>query len=411
MTKIAKKRVTAGTLPTRRSHDNLEKRSPFSVLRSPFSVLRSPLQHGSLIRQSAVRITLFLILVVLSSCGNLTDGGTTLTLLVSGKSVAYTPGSGPDDPSQLTYTIHGSGPGILTKTVQGGGSITLSLVPGNWTIQVTASYQGIPYAESEPQSVNVQAGGNNTAPITIGPAWSAGNSVDFGGGTVTEYKYFSAASDAATNALDAYLSGLGAGNYVVIVDGTHTISPRTLAGTVSLRGSGTLKLATNGSMFTVNATTAKLILRGVKLEGLTTNTASLVSVSYGTLEMYDGSAISGNYASNGGGVLVGSGTFIMSGGTINGNTSVNGAGVYVSGAFTMSGSAVISGNTALSHGGGVFVNVGGTFTMSGGTIYGSSGDANSNYAASGGYSLYNNGTATNGGLPITNSDSHITGVP
>ncbi|GHV85414.1 hypothetical protein AGMMS50230_10220 [Spirochaetia bacterium] len=378
-----------------------------------------------------MRITLFLILVVLSSCGNLTDGGTTLTLLVSGKSVAYIPGSGPDDPSQLTYTIHGSGPGILSKTVQGGGSITLSLVPGNWTIQVTASYQGVPYAESKPQSINVQAGGNNAAAIDMGSAWSAGNTEDFGGDP-DEYKHFSA-SDADSD-LRYYLNTTAAGKKVaVIVDGTHTINPVTMsvAGTViSLRGSGTIKLgSTNGSLFSANAG-ATLILRGPNLVGRDNNNTVLVNINNSSLYMYAGEIrdnTNGGNISYGGGVYVGStSTFTMEGGSITHNIASsapnfgNGGGVYVGsgGTFTMKGSAVISRNiSSIGYGGGVAVlgTTGtATFNMEGGTISNNESHVTGSNGGGGVFLSANSGSAiftmSNGTISGNTAAAHGGGV-
>jgi hypothetical protein len=81
--------------------------------------------------------------------------------------------------------------------------------------------------------------------------------------------------------------------------------------------------------------------------------------------------ISGNTAQAGGGVAIGSGSFIMEGGKISGNkTPMSGGGVEVAGGtFTMRGGE-ISSNTAQG-GGGVAVNgglLGGKFIKSGGTI-------------------------------------------
>ena len=96
-----------------------------------------------------------------------------------------------------------------------------------------------------------------------------------------------------------------------------------------------------------------------------------VELSNGAFIMYGGS-ITGNTATNNGGVYVsGGGTFNMLGGEITGNTAAGSGGVYVSngigsiGKFTMSGGE-ISGNTADSYGGGVYVTpYNSTFTMSG----------------------------------------------
>ena len=87
--------------------------------------------------------------------------------------------------------------------------------------------------------------------------------------------------------------------------------------------------------------------------------------------MKEGSMITGNNASNGGAVVVQTGTFDMEGGTITGNSaSLWGGGVQVlttSATFNMSG-GIISGNTSLESGGGVSVFQGATFNMSGGSV-------------------------------------------
>jgi uncharacterized repeat protein (TIGR02543 family) len=120
--------------------------------------------------------------------------------------------------------------------------------------------------------------------------------------------------------------------------------------------------------------------------------------SGGAFPMSGGGEVSGNEATasiaNGGGVYVG-GTFKMSGGAVSGNTATNGGGVFVAAnnAFKMSGGTV-SGNTA-TNGGGVSVNTQGTFTKSGdSTIYGDTNtehtpNSNENTASSGnGHAVY-----------------------
>ena len=87
--------------------------------------------------------------------------------------------------------------------------------------------------------------------------------------------------------------------------------------------------------------------------------------SGGTFNMYSGT-ITGNTASQGGGVCVNGGTFNLYGGTITGNTAPKGGGVYVNsgGTFNMYGEATsVSNNTATGSGGGVYV--GGAFTVAG----------------------------------------------
>jgi fibronectin type 3 domain-containing protein len=149
--------------------------------------------------------------------------------------------------------------------------------------------------------------------------------------------------------------------------------------TISLKGKGgnrTVSLAGNGALFTVNSGATLVLDSDVTLKGHSSNTASLVYVNPdGNLVLKDGAKISGNtvvaVAAAGGGVFVRSGTFTMSGGEISGNTASEGGGVNLNSTatFTMSG-GTISGNTVSgSYGGGVLVN-GGTFTMSDGAISG-----------------------------------------
>ena len=114
---------------------------------------------------------------------------------------------------------------------------------------------------------------------------------------------------------------------------------------------------------------------------ITANTQQGVCINVESKFNMSGGEISGNKATNGGGVYINCanskyvGTeFNMSGGEISGNKATNGGGVYVHGdsvtkpKFNMSGGE-ISGNEA-DTGGGVYVGSYGTFTMSGGEITG-----------------------------------------
>jgi hypothetical protein len=163
--------------------------------------------------------------------------------------------------------------------------------------------------------------------------------------------------------------------YIVEVKADETIAPRTfeykdaINVTVALMGDGvnrTIKLSSNGRMFTVRSGVTLILGNNITLQGHKDNTGPMVYVNGGTFKMNNGSTVTGNGET---GVNVYSGTFEMSGGAISGNnTSTNGGGVYMSGsAFTMSG-GTISGNTA-SNGGGVYVSSG-TFTTTGGSILG-----------------------------------------
>ncbi|MCL2207757.1 MAG: T9SS type A sorting domain-containing protein [Fibromonadales bacterium] len=165
-----------------------------------------------------------------------------------------------------------------------------------------------------------------------------------------------------------------------------------------------LKRGVSGDLFTVPSNTSlifeEIIIDGDKDGEFANGGGSLVSVyGGGTLTMKEGAVVCNNSSyNNGGGVSVGSGTFIMSGGSISGNSGA-GSGVYVGdGTFTMNGGS-ITGNSAGNHGGGVLVS-GGTFTMSGGSITGNS----SSYG--GGVYVFS-GTFTMSGGSITGNSGGV----
>jgi hypothetical protein len=127
---------------------------------------------------------------------------------------------------------------------------------------------------------------------------------------------------------------------------------------------------------------------------------------YGTsaFTMNDGE-ISHNKADRGGGVLLRSGTFEMSGNSVisNNESTTTGGGVCIeyNGAFNMN-AGTISGNTAADQGGGVY-QTNGTFTMTGGTIYGSGAGNLSNTAGNGAAYYKAGGTSNPTGLVTTDS--------
>ena len=138
---------------------------------------------------------------------------------------------------------------------------------------------------------------------------------------------------------------------------------------------------------------------------ITANTQQGVCINVESKFNMSGGEISGNKATNGGGVYIncanskyGGTEFTMSGGKISGNKATNGGGVYVWGdsthepKFTMSGGE-ISGNEA-DTGGGVYVGSYGTFTMSGGEITGNNTADNSK---------------TNGNVYVYTAAFHVSG--
>jgi len=170
--------------------------------------------------------------------------------------------------------------------------------------------------------------------------------------------------------------------YILEVNADETIAPNNRLAfsgginiTVVLRGIGgnrTIRLRSNGSMFTIGNNVTFILDNNITLQGHKGNREYLINIphsSSGTFRMRTGSIITGN---DYGGVYNGyGGTFEMNGGTIsNNNTPNSGGGVYNdnNGTFIMTGGS-ISGNTANSTGGGVCM-WGGTFTMRGGTISG-----------------------------------------
>jgi len=196
--------------------------------------------------------------------------------------------------------------------------------------------------------------------------------------------------------------------YILEVNADENIAPTTLqfSGainvTIGLRGDDenrTIRLRSNGTMFTVNSNVTLVLENNITLMGYPQNTESLVLVNGGTLRLRTGSTITGNASREGGGIFFRSGTFEMSGGSISGNSANNGGGVYVSlapvSSFTMSGGE-ISGNSAI-NGGGMYMSSA-NFTMSGGTI---SGNTATN---GGGVYVHNIGTfAMRGGTISSNS--------
>ncbi|MCL2328753.1 MAG: hypothetical protein FWC39_09635 [Bacteroidetes bacterium] len=198
--------------------------------------------------------------------------------------------------------------------------------------------------------------------------------------------------------------------YIVEVNANENIAPHTLEYkgainiTVVLRGDSinrTIRLSSHGSMFTVNSNVTFILDNNITLHGHNQNTDAMVRVHGGNFKMNDGSTITGNSNS---GVYVdsrGTGTFEMTGGTISGNTASQGGGVNVWGTFTMTG-GIISGNTASQYGGGVSAGNTATFTMTGGTISGNSANTGGGVFARGFFTM-------RGGIITSNTASEYGG--
>ena len=139
---------------------------------------------------------------------------------------------------------------------------------------------------------------------------------------------------------------------------------------------------------------------------ISNNSAGGVENDSGTLTI-TGGVITGNTATNGGGVYSNA-TMTMSGGEIYGNTATNGGGVYSTGTVTMSG-GIIHDNTATVYGGGVCV-AGGSFTMTAGQIYHNSAQNGNEIATNGGSATITGGTisptAPSGGSFLPDFDAN-----
>ncbi|MCL1885919.1 MAG: InlB B-repeat-containing protein, partial [Dehalococcoidia bacterium] len=158
--------------------------------------------------------------------------------------------------------------------------------------------------------------------------------------------------------------------------------------------------------------------------GATGNSRGITIGNGGALRLTSGS-ISGNAASDGGGVFNDGGTFTMSGGSISGNAANRGGGIFNDGTFTLTGGTIggspVTKNSARSDGGGIY-NAGSfaQMTMSGGTISynsatGGGGVCNSgiyemtagtisgNYASGGGGVLNYNSFSMSGTAAITDN--------
>jgi len=174
--------------------------------------------------------------------------------------------------------------------------------------------------------------------------------------------------------------------YIIVVNANESIEPYIFEYneatniTIILRGDSTnrtISLKSNGTMFTVKENVTFILDNNIILQGHSGNTASVVWINGGKFTM-NGGIISGNTATNGGGVYI-DGTFIMDGGKISGNTATYGGGVYRAseGNFIMKAGAITN-NTARENGGGVYVQSGFfvTFSKTGGTITGYDSDQN-----------------------------------
>jgi len=268
---------------------------------------------------------------------------------------------------------------------------------GRWTVSQTIYVEGLP--------------SQGVADAVWGTGWRVACNAIIVYGREPELEVIADITVTNADEWDAALNIIRNGGfykaYTIIIGGSFSVSGST-ANTfgsapgieVTLKGSGTVSLNSNGNLIRIYNAYQTLIIdsENVTLQGKSANNNSLVSVSGSDakLELRNGTITGNAGSSSGGGVYVqGNGTFIMSGGTISGNTvsgqlASGGGGVSIySGNFTMSG-GTISGNSVTFSaadqvrvgGGGVLVNGSGIFTMTGGTISGNRVTITSTFASS-----------------------------
>jgi uncharacterized repeat protein (TIGR02543 family) len=209
------------------------------------------------------------------------------------------------------------------------------------------------------------------------------------------------------------------GAYTIAVSANEIVAPKTLSYSgknvgITLNGGASeriITLSTIGSLFTIESGVALTLGDNITLQGMSSNTASLIRVNSGGTFVMSGGTISGNtttasYSYGGGVYVASSGAFTLTSGTISGNTASGstygcGGGVYVAndGTFTMSGGTISSNTTAaggISAGGGVYVASSGTFTMNGGIISGNT--ASRSGSTGGGVYAYGTFIKQSGGI-------------
>jgi predicted outer membrane repeat protein len=133
------------------------------------------------------------------------------------------------------------------------------------------------------------------------------------------------------------------------------------------------------------------------------NGQSTINVEGNGVLRLNGITVTHETGSNGNGVTVSiSGKLVMSDGEITGNKATNGGGVFIQGSFSMSGGKIINNiESGGFGGGGVYVDSGGSFEMSGGEI-------SSNSGGNGG-GVHNKGVFVMLGGRITNNAGVIGG--
>jgi hypothetical protein len=244
---------------------------------------------------------------------------------------------------------------FATGTADAGGAYSFENleIGGGYTLE--ASCSGYARATSASFVVTVAATGPSLTLLTPTAKLYDGEEL-----VANDYTVLTALQWIAANAANN-------GNYTITLTANDTLEPYTLNSatlngqyytTITLKGEGSERILQigdgKGPLFTMTASGATLVLDdNITLKGKLDNTGNgLVYVQNGTLKMKAGSTITGNTSTgNGGGVYVGSASFIMEGGSITGNTSTSTtAASYAAGGLSITstsdtGTRAISGGT------------------------------------------------------------------
>lgn len=150
---------------------------------------------------------------------------------------------------------------------------------------------------------------------------------------------------------------------------TLDLNGHTLDASASTQQPGAFHVEAGGTFTLLDSSTTDVTGQG-KITGANSQLADMemlggaVSVAYGGTFVMNGGVLTGNTASDGGGVY-NEGTFVMNGGKIIDNHAYDGGGVFTSGTFALNGGRVIGNKAAV--GGGVF-HAGGNLSLQGNAV-------------------------------------------
>jgi hypothetical protein len=300
--------------------------------------------------------------------------------------------------NEIVYTVKISGQDNKELYSTGGTTITATVTPGVYNIDIEARYLDRPYAKGFVENITIKAGKNNV-PVSL-KEWldpkktyliAEGRRIkkefdSFTDPDTDDFKdsFTSAFEEAMKMELEVFTISVSDGEHFIKDDNGVNINDGVIV-TIKSHGSGEAYLKHEhedpdypvplGSLFSVSSSSELTLQGNIILEG--GDSYSPLIVVSGKLTLDGNVTITGNINSEtgGGGVYVDEyGTFEMKAGIISGNTTTagflgNGGGVYVNknGEFIMY-DGIIKKNEAAVCGGGVYVSEGGTFKMYGGKI-------------------------------------------